>query len=217
TPLPVCSRLEMQPFCRQLFGLLLSYMSWTSGIVLAISRSWRVWEFDSKVVPVVFIGLWDVFYIQKVDISGVLVEMAQEHVMNESWAISDEISYAQDMILLANFIKLPVLIFGTLTLWVSWIKAPYPDFLRMYYKMCACLLLFSSVCTASAVIWNFYADFSGNTTFDFPPSFPVKKEALIGKRWSYVLPLGITTASMSVISALSFLFERYLLTPQSQM
>uniref|UniRef100_G3U4X6 Uncharacterized protein n=1 Tax=Loxodonta africana TaxID=9785 RepID=G3U4X6_LOXAF len=205
-------RLEMKHFLRKLLGLLFSYMSWTCGIILAMSRSWRVWEVDSEIVPMVSIGLWEVFYIQDLNISGVLVKMGQVCVMDGSWALPDEITYAQELIVLANLMKSVVLSFGTTTLWVSWIKAPYPEFLRMYYRICTHLLLLSSCCTLSAVIWNFSADFSGETTFDFPESFPVKKEALIRERGSYVLPLAITTTFLSVISAFSFLFERYLLT-----
>uniref|UniRef100_G3U4Z5 Uncharacterized protein n=1 Tax=Loxodonta africana TaxID=9785 RepID=G3U4Z5_LOXAF len=201
------SRLEMKHFLRKLLGLLFSYMSWTSGIILAISRSWRVWKVDSEIVPMVSIGLWEVFYIQNLNMSGVLVETEQVGVMDESWALPDEITYGQELILLANLMKLVVLIFGTMTLWVSWIKAPYPEFLRMYYNICICLLLLSPCCTLSAVIWNFSADFSGETTFDFPESFPIKKEALIREEGSYILPLGIITAAMSFVSALSFLFE----------
>lgn len=121
----------MKHFLRELLGLLFSYMSWTCGIILAMSRSWRVWEVDSEIVPMVSIGLWEVFYIQNLNISGVLVKMGQVCVMDGSWALPDEITYAQELIVLANLMKSVVLSFGTMTLWVSWIKSPYPEFLRI--------------------------------------------------------------------------------------
>nr|AGS47775.1 TETY2 transcript 1 [Canis lupus familiaris] len=62
-------------------------------------------------------------------------------------------------------------------------------------------------CTAVTVSWNFAVDFYGQTTLDFPLSFPIGKEMLIRKHLSYVFPLGLTTATLSLISATMFFCE----------
>ncbi|XP_062941256.1 uncharacterized protein LOC134368949 [Cynocephalus volans] len=188
----------MKQLLFKLIGLLFSYMSWVFGITLAKSRSWRVWEFDSKVVHVVFTGLWEAFYFQNFNISGSMVDFPMHSTINETWAISTEIKYGRDLILLANFMKSSVLIFSSTAFWISWIKAPYPDFIQSYYNISAFFLFFSCVCTAGTVTWNFAVDFYGQTTLDFPLSFPVEKESLTKKHFTYVFPLGIITATLSL-------------------
>jgi hypothetical protein len=59
------------------------------------------------------------------------------------------------------------------------------------------------------VIWNYAVDFYGQTTLDFPGTFPVTKEALIKKHLSHVFPLGMLTATFSLISAVMFMSEIY--------
>lgn len=190
-------------------GLFFSYLAWAFGISLANSTSWRVWEFNSNIVPIVFIGLWDAFYLQKFNISGAIVELPMYCRINGSWVISDEIWYGQDLILLANFMKSTVLIFGSVALLVCWIHAPYPDFLRLCYNISAFFLTCSCSCTMITVSWNFAVDFYGQTTLDFPLRFPIGKEMLIRKHFSYVFPLGITTSTLSLISATMFFCETF--------
>uniref|UniRef100_A0A4W2EPH5 Uncharacterized protein n=1 Tax=Bos indicus x Bos taurus TaxID=30522 RepID=A0A4W2EPH5_BOBOX len=161
---------------------------------LAHSRSWRVWEFDSDIVSVVFIGLWEAFYQQKFNISGIMVELPMYSEINSSWVISNEISYGQGLMLLANFMMSVALIFSSVALFVSRIKAPYPDFLRLCYKASALLLFLSCTCITIAVSWNFTVDFYGQTTLDFPLTFPVEREMITNKRLSYVFPLGTATS-----------------------
>ncbi|XP_006195275.1 uncharacterized protein LOC105094111 [Camelus dromedarius] len=188
-------------------GLFLSYLVWTFSIILARSRSWHVWEFDSKIVPIVFIGLWEALYFQKFNVSGSIVELPMHSKINSSWVISDEIWYGQDLMLLANFMMSTVLIFGSVALWVSQIKAPYPGFLQLCYNTAALFLLLSCSCTMISVSWNFTVEFYGETTLDFPITFPVEREMLTKKHFSYVFPLGITTTVLSLLSATMFSCE----------
>uniref|UniRef100_F6PND9 Uncharacterized protein n=1 Tax=Equus caballus TaxID=9796 RepID=F6PND9_HORSE len=203
----VHSQPELKKLFFKLTGLFCSYLTWALGIILTSSRSWRVWEFDSNIVPVVFIGLWDVFFSQSFNISGSMVEVPMYCKMNGSWHIADEIWYGQDLILLANFMTSIALIFSSLALFIGWIHAPYPDFLQSSYNASAFFLFLSSSCTTITVSWNFAMDFYGKTTFTFPPSFPIKKEMLRKKRFTYMFPLGITTAILSLISATMFFCE----------
>lgn len=212
----VCSQPELKYFFLKLLGLFFSYLAWALGICLASSRSWRVWEFNSNIVPLVFIGLWEAFYFQRFNISGSIVELPMHNRINGSWVISDEILYGQDLILLANFMKSVVLVFGSMALLVCWIHAPYPDFLRLCYNISAFFLVFSSSCTMITVSWNFAVDFYGETTLDFPPSFPTGKETLIRKHFSYVFPLGLTTGTLSLISAAMFFCETFSVKHWSQ-
>ncbi|XP_004401203.1 PREDICTED: uncharacterized protein LOC101364394 [Odobenus rosmarus divergens] len=207
---------ELKHYFLKMIGLFFSYLAWAFGISLASSRSWRVWEFNSNIVPIVFIGLWEAFYFQRFNISGSIVELPMHSRINESWVISDEICYGQDLILLANFMKSVVLIFGSVALLVSRIHAPYPDFLQLCYDISAFFLVFSSSCTMITVSWNFTADFYGQTTLDFPLSFPIGKEMLIRKRFSYVFPLGLITATLSLISAAMFFCEIFSIKQWSQ-
>lgn len=198
---PVIRQLELKHLYLKLMGLFFSYLAWAFGISLANSRSWRVWEFTSNIVSIVYIGLWEAFYFQKCSISGAILEWPMYGRINGSWVISDEIWYGQGLILLANSLNCVVLIFGSVALVVRWIHVPYPDFLRLCYNISAFFLICSCSCTAVTASWNFAVDFYGQTTLDFPLSFPIGKEMLIRKRFSYVFPLGITTATLSLISA----------------
>ncbi|XP_047572987.1 uncharacterized protein LOC125092636 [Lutra lutra] len=207
---------ELKHSFLKVLGLFFSYLAWALGISLASSRSWRVWEFNSNVVPIVFIGLWEVFYFQRFNISGSIVELPMRNRMNDSWVISDEIWYGQDLILLANFMKSVVLIFGSMALLVCWIHVPHPDFLRSCYNISAFFLVFSSSCTMITVSWNFAVDFYGQSTLEFPLSFPIGKAMLIRKHFSYVFPLGVTTATLSLLSAAMFFCETFSMKQWSQ-
>uniref|UniRef100_A0A8C6DAP7 Uncharacterized protein n=1 Tax=Moschus moschiferus TaxID=68415 RepID=A0A8C6DAP7_MOSMO len=193
--------------------VVLNYLVWMFGLGLVHSRSWRVWEFDSDLISVVFIGLWDAFYRQKFNVSGIMVELPMYSMINSSWVISNEISYGQGLMLLANFMMSAALIFSSVALFVSRLKAPYPDFLRLCYQASALLLFLSGACTTIAVSWNFTMDFYGQTTLDFPITFPVEREMVTNKRLSYVFPLGITTSILLLVSALLFSCETCSIKP----
>ncbi|XP_042536419.1 uncharacterized protein LOC122108527 [Dipodomys spectabilis] len=209
--------LEMKQGRLELAALVCTYITWALGIILAISRHWRIWEFDAKEVQIVFIGLWKVYYYQKVNGTESLIGVTMHTGSNESWIIPPEIQYGRDLILLANFMKSVVLIFSTEAILVSWIKAPYPDFLRSHYNISVLFLLLSSFCTLTAVFWNHIVDFYGQTTFQFRSTFPVQKEELYMKHFSYVLPLGIFTVTLSVSTAAMFIYEICALREMAQM
>ncbi|XP_072812813.1 uncharacterized protein [Vicugna pacos] len=201
------SQPEMKHLFFKVMGLFLSYLAWGFGISLARSRAWHMWEFDSKTVPIVFIGLWEPFYFQKLNISGSIAELPMHSKINSSWVISDEIWCGQDLMLLANFMMSAVLIFSSVAFSVSWIKAPYPGFLQLHYNTAAFFLLLSCSCTMITVSWNFTVEFYGETILDFPITFSIKREMLTKKCFSYTFPLGITTTILSLLSATMFSCE----------
>lgn len=125
----------------KLLGLCFTYVSWALGTGLAHSKSWRVWEFHSKVVPIMFLGLWEAFYLQNVvDESGIIVELSSFIKINESWVISDEISYGRELLLLDNLMKSVTLYFSSLAFFVTWTNGPYPEFVRSCYNISASFL-----------------------------------------------------------------------------
>ncbi|XP_020739128.2 uncharacterized protein [Odocoileus virginianus] len=134
----------LKPIC-----VFLTYLVWAFGLILAHSRSWRVWDFDSDIISVVFIGLWEAFYRQKFNVSGVMVELPMYSVINSSWVVSNEILYGQDLMLLANFMMSVALIFSSVALLVSRVKGAYPDFLRLCYRASALLLSLSCACATT--------------------------------------------------------------------
>ncbi|KAF6390417.1 hypothetical protein mRhiFer1_007973 [Rhinolophus ferrumequinum] len=193
-------------YCK-LVGLCLNYLSWALGIGLAHSRSWRVWEFNSNAVRIMFIGLWEAFYVQNVNISGLVVELPMYTNVNGSWVIPDEISYGRELLLLDNLMKSVTLYFSSLAFFVTWTNGPYIEFLQSCYSISASFLYFSSVCTLITVCWNFYVDFYGRNTLEFPVNFPVQREMTNKKHISYVLPLGVITSILSLTSAIIFSFD----------
>lgn len=61
--------------------------------------------------------------------------------------------------------------------------------------------------TFVSVSWNHDVGLYGQTIFDFPPTFPVEKDALIKKHYTAVLPVGALTATTSLFGVSMFLFE----------
>ena len=104
-------------------------------------------------------------------------------------------------------IKPVVVFFTSAAIRVSIIKASVPEIQIVCYKCSILILILSSICTIISVTWNHVADFYGETTLDFPPNFPVKKEALIKKHSTHVFPLGLLTTTLSLFSIIMFLFE----------
>ncbi|XP_020007520.2 uncharacterized protein, partial [Castor canadensis] len=200
---------ELKNWNYKLAGVVCSFIAWFLGIVLANSRFWRVWEFESNTVHFVYIGFWEAYYNLKVNISGSVFEWTVHTTISMSWTVPPDLHYGKDLLLLANFMKLVVLIFSKEAYFISWVNGPYPNFRRFCYNMSIFFLVLSSACTMGAVIWNYAVDFYGQTTLDFPGTFPVTKEALIKKHLSHVFPLGMLTATFSLISAVMFMSEIY--------
>lgn len=136
--------------------------------------------------------------------SGLKLEVSVFARLNKSWGIPDEIYYGQDLMLLANFRGPVSLVFSTLVVWASWIRAPFPHFSYTCYNTDALHLSLSCFCLTLTVAWNFITELSGQTTLEFPPKFPVNKDMVHSKRISYVLPLGVLASIFSLISVMIF-------------
>ncbi|EGV93070.1 hypothetical protein I79_000424 [Cricetulus griseus] len=136
--------------------------------------------------------------------------------MNSNWTIPIEIEYARGLVLLANFMQPIVLIFTSVAIMVCWIRAPYPEFMILCYNTSILFLILNIICTVLAVSWNHLADIYGESTLDFPPSFPVGKDDLIGKQKSHVFPLGMLTAVLSILSIIMLLYETWLIKPDTR-
>ncbi|KAG8519781.1 hypothetical protein J0S82_016524 [Galemys pyrenaicus] len=201
------SMAEVKSFVCKLIGIFFSYLAWVLGIILARTQSWHTWEFNSTSVRLVRIGLWEAIYFQTFNVSGATIELPVRAKINDSWVIPEEIRYGQDLILLANTMKSAVLIFSSLALLIEWVNNRYPEFLRIYYKFSTVFLFLGSICTMTAVIWNFLADASEQTALQFPPNFPVRKEMLTKKHLPSTLPLGLATSTFSLLSSIIFFSE----------
>ncbi|XP_037055265.1 uncharacterized protein LOC114687838 [Peromyscus leucopus] len=201
----------------RLTGFLCSLLSSGFGIILANSQYWRLWEFENKVVQLVYIGLWEAYYHQEFNISGSVAKILVHSPVNSTWTISPEFRCAQSLILLAIFIKPVVVIFSSAAIRVSIIRASVPEIQIFCYKCCVLILLLSSLCTALSVTWNHVVDLYGKTTLDFPPTFPVRKVALIKKHYTHVFPIGVLTATLSLFAMIMFLFEIRSLKLQSKL
>ncbi|XP_021115075.1 uncharacterized protein LOC101723451 [Heterocephalus glaber] len=181
---------------------LFSSVAWVLGITLVSSVSWRVWEFDSHVVPIAFIGLWDAQYYVRQNNSGTVVDVPVDTSIHRGWTQAIELDYAKELMVLVNFTQPAALILSIVAFLVSRLKPTYPEFLRLYYRSAALLLFLSSGSVALAVSWNYAMDISGQSTLDFPLEFTVGKETVTKKHFSYVFPLGIVTATLSLLSGI---------------
>ncbi|XP_052027520.1 uncharacterized protein LOC127675425 [Apodemus sylvaticus] len=188
-------------------GFFCSLLSSGLGMILASSKYWRLWEFDNKVIQLVYIGLWEAYYHCEVNYSGTETEILVHRPVNSTWTISPEFQFARNLIFLAMLINPVVVFFTSAAIRVSIIKASVPEIQIVCYKCSILILILSSICTIISVTWNHVADFYGETTLDFPPNFPVKKEALIKKHSTHVFPLGLLTTTLSLFSIIMFLFE----------
>lgn len=188
-------------------GFICSLLSLGFGIILANSKYWRLWEFDSNFVHLIYIGLWEAYYHWEFNFSGTETIILVHSPVNSTWTISPEFQYARNLILLAMLIKPVVVIFSSAALRVSIIKASVPEIQIVCYKCSVLILILSSLCTIISVTWNHVVDLYGNTTLDFPPTFPVKKEALIKKHNTHVFPMGLVTTTLSLFGVIMFLYE----------
>ncbi|XP_005074314.2 uncharacterized protein LOC101835690 [Mesocricetus auratus] len=200
----------------KLRGLLISLAALVFEIVIANSQCWRLWEFNNKVVQFVSFGLWEAHYPQEFNVSGTVVKMLVHTPINSTWTISPEYQYAKTLIMWAVLMKPVVLIFGAIAIKISCMRDPFVELQIHCYKVCALNLCVSSLFTCVSVSWNHFVDHYGQTTLDFPPNFPVKKEALIDKHNTAVFPIGVLTATMSLFGVIFFLSEIRNLKLQSQ-
>ncbi|XP_021045095.1 uncharacterized protein LOC110315357 [Mus pahari] len=188
-------------------GFLCSLLSSGLGIILANSKYWRLWEFDNNVVQLVYIGLWEAYYHWEFNFPDPETIILVHSPINSTWTISPEFQCARSLILLAMLIKPIVVIFSSAAIKVSIIKAAVPEIQIVCYKCSVLILILSSLCTIISVTWNHVVDLYGETTLDFPPTFPVKKEALIKKHSTHVFPMGLVTTTLSLLGVIMFLYE----------
>ncbi|XP_014301980.1 uncharacterized protein LOC106694620 [Myotis lucifugus] len=195
------------PLLLKSLAVVLAYVSWAFSMGIANSRSWRVWEFNSQSIAVMYIGLWETYYVETFNVTGLNLNVSVSAKLNASWGIPDEIYYGQDLLLLANFLAPVALVFSTLAVWASWTRSPYPLFFRSCYNTAAVHLFLSCFCLTLTVAWNFIVDLFGQTTLEFPQKFPVSKEMISSKRISYVLPLGVLACIFSLVGAIIFVMD----------
>ncbi|KAL1765439.1 spermatogenesis associated multipass transmembrane 2, partial [Sigmodon hispidus] len=188
-------------------GFVCSLLSSALGIILASSQYWRLWEFENNVIQFVYIGLWEVYYHLEFNISGSITTILVHSPVNSTWTLSPEFRCAQSLILLAMLIKPVVVIFSSAAIRVNIIKVSVPEIQILCYKCCSVILVLSSLCTALSVTWNHVVDLYGESTLDFPPTFPVRKIALVKKHYTHVFPIGIMTTILSLLGMVMFLFE----------
>ncbi|XP_003513651.1 uncharacterized protein LOC100760150, partial [Cricetulus griseus] len=191
----------------KLSGFLSSLSALMFEVVIASYPYWRLWEFDDNVVQFVSFGLWEAHYLQKLNVSGTITKMLVHTPINSTWTISPEFQYAQNLIVWAILMKPVVLVFSAMAFKISYMKHPFVELQIFCYKVSALVLCVSSVFTFVSVISNHVVDHYGQTTLDFPPDFPVKKEALISKHYTAVFPLGILTTTMSLFGVIFFISE----------
>ncbi|XP_041495895.1 uncharacterized protein LOC121439465 [Microtus oregoni] len=188
-------------------GLLCSLSALVFEIVIASSQSWRLWEFNDKLVQFVSFGLWEACYPQEFNASGTVTKILVHTPISSTWTISPEFQYAQTLIMWAVTMKPVVLIFSAIAINIGCMKDPFIEMQLFCYKVAALVLCVSSIFTFVSVSWNHFVDHCGQTTLDFPPAFPVKKEALISKHYTVVFPIGVLIATMSLFGVTFFLFE----------
>ncbi|XP_041502211.1 uncharacterized protein LOC121444469 [Microtus oregoni] len=191
----------------KLSGLLCSLSALVFETIIARSQFWRLWEFDDKIVQFVSLGLWEAYYPQEFNVSGTVPQILVHTPINSTWTISPEFQYAQTLIMWNVLMKLVVLIFTAIAINIGCMKDPFIEMQIYCYKVAALVLCVSSIFTFVSVSWNHFVDHYGQTTLDFPPDFPVKKEALISKHCTALFPVGVLMTTISLIGVIFFLSE----------
>ena len=188
-------------------ALLCSLSALVFEIAITSSQFWRLWEFNDRLVQFVSFGLWKDYYPQEFNVSGTVTKILVHTPIDSTWTIPPEFQYAQTLIMWAVLMKPVVLIFGAIAINIGCMKDPSIEMQLYCYKRAAIVLCVSSIFTFLSVSLNHFSDHYGQTTLDFPPEFPVKKEALISKHYTAVFPMGIVIATMSLFGVIFFLFE----------
>ncbi|XP_003507599.1 uncharacterized protein LOC100750885 [Cricetulus griseus] len=200
----------------KLSGLLSCLTAFVFEVALASCQCWRLWEFNDKVVQFVSFGLWEVHYPQEFNVSGSEIKMLVHTPIDSTWTILPELQYAENLLVWSILMKPVVMVFSAMAIKISCMKNPVVEMEKICYKVSALGLSVSSLFTFVSVSWNYFVDHYGQTTLGFPPDFPVKTEALIYKHYTIVLPLGVLTATMSLLGVIIFLSEISSLKQQGQ-
>ncbi|EGW08416.1 hypothetical protein I79_021284 [Cricetulus griseus] len=200
----------------KLTGFFSSLTAFVLQIVIASSQCWRLWVFNDNIVKFVSFGLWEAHYPQEFNVSGTVIKMLVHTPINSNWTISTEYQYAQNLMVGAILMKPIVLVCSSMAIKISYMKYPYVEMQIYCYKVSALVMCLSGLFTFVSVSWNHIVDLYGQTTLDFPPDFPVKKEDLIMKYFTAVFPFGILISTMSLFGAIFFVSEISNLKLQSQ-
>ncbi|KAL6089393.1 hypothetical protein STEG23_029392 [Scotinomys teguina] len=208
---------NVKEYIFKLSVLLFNISALVCEIILANNRCWRLWEFNNKVVQFVSIGLWEAYYPQDFNISGSVTRMLVHTPINSTWTKSSEFQYLQVLIVWAILMKTLVVVLNLVAIKISCMKDLFIEFELFCYKISAIILGVSSIFTFVAVTLNHLVDIYGQTTLDFPPDFPVKKEDVIKKHCTNVFPIGVLIATLSLFGVIIFLYEMISLTEQNQL
>lgn len=198
-------------------GLLSCLSSFLFEIALASCQFWRLWEFNDKDVQFVSFGLWQAHYPQEFNVSGTVIKRLVHTPINSTWTISTQLQFSENLLGWAIMMTPIALVTSAMAIKFSCMKNPAAEIEKSCYKASACFLFLSSLFTFVSVSWNHFVDHYGQTTFDFPPDFPVTKTTLISKHYTVVYPLGVLTASMSFSGVIMFVSEISSLKLQSQL
>ncbi|XP_037054654.1 LOW QUALITY PROTEIN: uncharacterized protein LOC114688997 [Peromyscus leucopus] len=209
---------NMKEYIFKFSGLTCCTSALVSEIILADSQCWRLWEFNNKDVQFVSTGLWEAYYTQDFNISGSMTRMLVHTPINSTWNKSSEFQYLQVLIAWAILMKILVLVFTSVAIKLSCMEDQFIEIQLFCYKMSAIILAVSSLFTLVTVTLNHLIDMYGQTTLDFSPDFPVKKEDIIKKHCTNVFPytVGVLTTTMSLFGVILFFYEMISLTVQSQ-
>ncbi|KAL1765435.1 putative protein LOC100750885, partial [Sigmodon hispidus] len=204
-----------EDFTLKLNGLLSIVSAFLFEIIIVNCQYWRLWEFNDQVVQFVSFGLWEAHYPQEFNVSGTVIKKLVHTPINSTWTISTELQFAESLIVCAILMKPVVLVFSTMAINISCMKNPVVEMQKSCYLVSAIVLFLSSLFTFVSVSWNHIVDHYGQTTFEFPPDFPVKEADLINRHYTAVFPLGVLTTIMSFIGMIIFLSETISLELQS--
>ncbi|XP_076418410.1 uncharacterized protein LOC102913701 [Peromyscus maniculatus bairdii] len=207
---------NMKEYIFKFSGLICSTSALVFEIILANSQCWCLWEFNNKLVQFVSIGLWETYYTQDFNISGSMTRMLVHTPINETWYKSSEFQYLQVLIVWAILMKILVLIFTSVAIKISYMEEPFIEIQLFCYKVSAIILAVSSLFTLVTVTLIHLVDMYEQTTLEFPPDFPVKKEDIIKKHCTKVFPMGVLTATMSLFGVILFLYKMISLTIHSR-
>nr|XP_045011954.1 uncharacterized protein LOC123462756 [Jaculus jaculus] len=198
---------EEKEWIYRLTGFLCSFLAWGFCLTVTTSKFWRLWKFENPAVQLVYFGLWEAYYYQLANVSGSLTKSRMYSPINSSWVIPIEMEYSQGLMLMANFMMLVVLIFSSVAIMVSWIDAPFPEYMELCYNASILFLVLSNICVMIAVSWNEIMESYGQSSFDFPPYFPVKRDALLKKYSTHVFPGGILVCTLSTFAIIMYRCE----------
>ncbi|XP_069903396.1 uncharacterized protein [Oryctolagus cuniculus] len=187
----------VKPWVCRLLSVLCVALSWALALSLVCSTSWHLWEFRSNLVPFVSIEFWAAVYYQWVNVSGALRAVPMCSHIDSSWVLPAKMEYGRDLLFFTNFAKAAALLLG-------WAQPGFRELPELDSKTSTLFLALSGGCTLTAMTWNVAADRWGHNALGFPflLHFPMARDSLVRAHGTYVLPLSLATAGLTLASAL---------------